>query len=189
MYARFFRWASDRLDENGIVAFVTNRSFIDSRTFDGFRKVVAEEFSEIYVVDLGGDVRANPQAVRHEAQRLRHPDRRGDQLPGQEARPTGLPDLLRAPSGNGNGATRSSSSCGRRSSPKSSSRRSTPTNAQLAQPHENDWNQLIPVATKKRRAEQKPSQEKAIFKLFSLGVVTNRDEWVYDLTEDYRATR
>ena len=57
MYARFFRWASDRLGDEGVLAFVTNRSFIDSRTFDGFRKVVAEEFAEIYVVDLGGDVR------------------------------------------------------------------------------------------------------------------------------------
>ena len=41
MYARFFRWASDRLHDDGIIAFVTNRSFIDSRTFDGFRKVGA----------------------------------------------------------------------------------------------------------------------------------------------------
>ena len=61
MYARFFRWASDRVDENGIVAFITNRSFIESRTFDGFRKIVAEEFNEIWIVDLGGDVRANPK--------------------------------------------------------------------------------------------------------------------------------
>ena len=61
MYARFFRWASDRLSENGVLALVTNRSFIESRTFDGFRKVVAQEFSDIYVVDLGGDVRANPK--------------------------------------------------------------------------------------------------------------------------------
>lgn len=61
MYARFFRLASDRLDANGILAFITNRSFIESRTFDGFRKVVAEEFNYIYVVDLGGDVRANPK--------------------------------------------------------------------------------------------------------------------------------
>jgi predicted helicase len=61
MYARFFRWASDRLSENGVLAFVTNRSFIESRTFDGFRKTVAQEFSDIYVVDLGGDVRANPK--------------------------------------------------------------------------------------------------------------------------------
>ncbi|MGB8517034.1 MAG: N-6 DNA methylase, partial [Gallionella sp.] len=61
MYARFFRWASDRLSDNGVLALVTNRSFIESRTFDGFRKTVAQEFSDIYVVDLGGDVRANPK--------------------------------------------------------------------------------------------------------------------------------
>ena len=62
MYARFYRWATDRLGENdGIIAFITNRSFIESRTFDGFRKMVAQDFNEIWVVDLGGDVRANPK--------------------------------------------------------------------------------------------------------------------------------
>ena len=61
MYSRFIRWASDRIGENGVIAYIVNRSFIDSRTFDGFRKVVAEEFGEVYVVDLGGDVRANPK--------------------------------------------------------------------------------------------------------------------------------
>jgi predicted helicase len=61
MYARFYRWAFDRLDDNGIVAFITNRSFIESRTFDGFRKVVANEFNHIHIIDLGGDVRINPK--------------------------------------------------------------------------------------------------------------------------------
>jgi predicted helicase len=61
MYARFFRWAADRLDDNGVLAFITNRSFIDSRTFDGFRAVAAKEFNEIRIVDLGGDVLANPK--------------------------------------------------------------------------------------------------------------------------------
>jgi len=61
MYSRFFRWASDRLDKNGIVAFITNRSFIDSRTFDGFRKSLSEEFDHIYIVDTKSDVRANPK--------------------------------------------------------------------------------------------------------------------------------
>jgi predicted helicase len=61
MYSRFVRWATDRLQDNGIIAFVMNRSFIDSKTFDGFRKIAAEEFSHIYLVDLGGDVRANPK--------------------------------------------------------------------------------------------------------------------------------
>ncbi|WP_426239844.1 type ISP restriction/modification enzyme [Pararhizobium sp. DWP1-1-3] len=61
MYARFFRWASDRMHDDGVLAFITNRSFIDSRTFDGFRRAVEGEFAEIHIVDLGGDVRANPK--------------------------------------------------------------------------------------------------------------------------------
>jgi predicted helicase len=61
MYARFYRWAFDRLGDNGVISFITNRSFIDSRTFDGFRAVVASEFDYVYIVDLGGDVRANPK--------------------------------------------------------------------------------------------------------------------------------
>lgn len=61
MYSRFFRWASDRIKDDGIVAFVTNRGFLDKRNYDGFRKLVAQEFSDIYVVDLGGDVRDNPK--------------------------------------------------------------------------------------------------------------------------------
>src|SRR6266851_2106371 len=40
---------------------LANRSFIDRHTFDGFRKVVESEFKEIYLLDLGGDVRANPK--------------------------------------------------------------------------------------------------------------------------------
>ena len=61
MYTRFFRWASDRLEDDGIIAFITNRSYIDARIMDGFRKVVGREFSYIYIVDLGADIRANPK--------------------------------------------------------------------------------------------------------------------------------
>jgi predicted helicase len=61
MYSRFYRWAFDRLDSNGIVAFVTNRSFIDSRTFDGFRKAVEQEFEAAYIIDTKSDVRSNPK--------------------------------------------------------------------------------------------------------------------------------
>jgi predicted helicase len=61
MYARFYRWAFDRLDNNGIVAFVTNRSFIDSRTFDGFRKTIQTEFDYAYIIDTKSDVRTNPK--------------------------------------------------------------------------------------------------------------------------------
>ncbi|MEO0044484.1 MAG: hypothetical protein RL329_3932, partial [Bacteroidota bacterium] len=61
MYARFFRWAMDRLDENGVISFITNRSFIDSRTFDGFRACIQQDFDHVYIIDLHSDVRANPK--------------------------------------------------------------------------------------------------------------------------------
>jgi predicted helicase len=61
MYARFYRWAMDRIDENGVIAFVTNRSLIDSRTFDGFRKSIEDDFDFAYIVDTRSDVRANPK--------------------------------------------------------------------------------------------------------------------------------
>ncbi|MDM8528044.1 N-6 DNA methylase [Anaerolineales bacterium HSG24] len=61
MYSRFIRWATDRVDNNGIVAFITNRSYLDTRTFDGFRKTVAQEVDFIYVVDTKSDVRKNPK--------------------------------------------------------------------------------------------------------------------------------
>ena len=55
MYKRFIRWASDRLADDGIIAFITNRKYIDGLQDDGFRKTMADEFSDLYVVDLGGD--------------------------------------------------------------------------------------------------------------------------------------
>nr|MBP6976965.1 Eco57I restriction-modification methylase domain-containing protein [Lentimicrobiaceae bacterium] len=61
MYSRFYRWAMDRLDKNGIIAFISNRSFIVSRTFDGFRRWVEENFQEVYIIDTKSDVRANPK--------------------------------------------------------------------------------------------------------------------------------
>ena len=61
MYKRFIRWASDRLANDGIIAFITNRAYLDTRQDDGFRKIAAREFSDIYVLDLGSDVRRNPK--------------------------------------------------------------------------------------------------------------------------------
>lgn len=61
MYSRFYRWAMDRLNDNGVIAFITNRSFIDSRTFDGFRKSIQTDFDHAYIIDTKSDVRANPK--------------------------------------------------------------------------------------------------------------------------------
>jgi len=57
MYARFYRWAMDRIGNNGIICYITNNSFVNARTFDGFRKVINDEFQYAYIVDLGGNIR------------------------------------------------------------------------------------------------------------------------------------
>jgi predicted helicase len=61
MYTRFFRWASDRVKDEGVIALVTGRKPFAKAAYDGFRKVVSREFTEIWIMDLGGDVRDNPR--------------------------------------------------------------------------------------------------------------------------------
>ena len=61
-YVKFFRWAVDRLEErDGIVCFVTNNSFTDQTAFDGMRKNLLQDFTQIYHIDLHGNVRKNPK--------------------------------------------------------------------------------------------------------------------------------
>ena len=56
-YIKAIRWASDRIGEEGVVAFVTNNGFIDGLAFDGMRKHLAQDFDAIYILDLGGNAR------------------------------------------------------------------------------------------------------------------------------------
>ena len=60
-YVKAIRWAADRIGEEGVVAFVTNNSFLDGVAFDGMRKHLAEDFDAIYILDLAGNVRKNPK--------------------------------------------------------------------------------------------------------------------------------
>jgi predicted helicase len=61
-YVKFFRWATDRLEgRNGIVCLVSNNSFIDQQAFDGMQEHLLNDFTEIYHVDLHGNVRKNPK--------------------------------------------------------------------------------------------------------------------------------
>jgi predicted helicase len=60
-YVKAIRWASDRIGGEGIVAFVSNNSFLEQIAFDGMRKHLAADFDKIYILDLGGNVRKNPK--------------------------------------------------------------------------------------------------------------------------------
>ncbi len=60
-YVKTIRWASSRIGEEGVVALVTNNSFLDGEAFDGMRKHLADDFDAIYILDLSGNVRKNPK--------------------------------------------------------------------------------------------------------------------------------
>ncbi len=53
------RMASDVIKDRGVIGFVVNGSFIDSKSADGFRKCVAQEFSHLYVLNLRGNARTS----------------------------------------------------------------------------------------------------------------------------------
>ena len=53
-YFRALRWASDRIGERGVIAFVSNNSFVDGATANGVRLSLQEEFSQIFIYDLKG---------------------------------------------------------------------------------------------------------------------------------------
>jgi len=58
-YIRAFRWASDRLTNDGVIGFVTGSSWINRSFADGLRKSFSEEFQSIYIINLRGDIRKN----------------------------------------------------------------------------------------------------------------------------------
>ncbi|GAA8535613.1 DEAD/DEAH box helicase family protein [Helicobacter pylori] len=53
------RMASDLLKDKGVLGFVVNGSFIDSKSADGFRKCVAQDFSCLYALNLRGNARTS----------------------------------------------------------------------------------------------------------------------------------
>ena len=181
MYKRFIRWASDRLSDDGIIAFITNRAYLDTRQDDGFRQLAAKEFSDLYILDLGSDVRRNPKIsgtthnvfgiqtgvsigffVREQAKlgnfELRYASREDAELAIdklsylREAKLEDVPFEKIIPDDKHNWLNQS----------------------------DTDFEELVTLADRQTKLAKSISGEQAVFGLYSMGVVTNRDEWVYD---------
>ncbi len=69
-YIRAIRWASDRIGEAGVVAFVTNAGWIDGTASDGMRACLAEEFTDLYVFHLRGNQRTSGEKSRKEGGKI-----------------------------------------------------------------------------------------------------------------------
>lgn len=69
-YIRAIRWASDRVKDSGVIAFVSNGSFIDGNAADGLRKCLVDEFSKLYVYNLRGNQRTSGEQSRREGGKI-----------------------------------------------------------------------------------------------------------------------
>ena len=189
MYVRFFRWASDRIEDNGIVAFVSNSSFIHRRVADGFRKLISDEFRDVYLIDLGGDVRSDPRlsGTRNNVFGIQ----------------TGVAISFLVKRSGGKGCR---IHYARRPQLETAEEKlvflgNTSANAVsfseiMADPR-HDWlrvssdefDALLQVADRDTKSTRITSQERSIFKQFSLGIATNRDDWVYDFNREALAAK
>ncbi|MBI5204928.1 MAG: N-6 DNA methylase [Nitrospirae bacterium] len=181
MYSRFLRWATDRVDKNGIVAFVSNNSFVNARTFDGFRKIVGKEFNEIWVVDLKGDARTSGEKRRQEGGNVFSDQIRvgiaiyflvkNEKTQGCNIYYTAIKDYAKAEE--------------KKEYLSVNKLQNLPFDHIIPDKKHNwinlaetDWEDLLPLCDKDVKSGKK--SEGAVFKLFTLGTVSNRDEWVYD---------
>ncbi|GAA7363353.1 hypothetical protein BD0133_10820 [Helicobacter pylori] len=62
--------ASELLKDKGVIGFVVNGSFIDSKSADGFRKCVAQDFAHLYVLNLRGNQRTSGEVSRKEGGKI-----------------------------------------------------------------------------------------------------------------------
>ena len=186
VYVKFFRWASDRLrGQDGIVCYVSNNSFVDQMAFDGMRKHMLQDFSQVYHLDLHGNVRKNPKlsgtthnvfgiqvgvgitiAVRsskHERRELHYV-----RVPENWTKIEKLEWLTQ-----------------KRSLSGVEWRKLTPNTRHvwLTEGMRDDYEQLLPIGTKEAKAERDTEVE-AIFKNYGRGIATSRDDWAFDFDRD-----
>ncbi|OGU79585.1 MAG: DNA methyltransferase [Ignavibacteria bacterium RIFOXYA2_FULL_35_9] len=184
MYARFLRWAFDRVDKNGIVAFVSNNSFINSRTYDGFRKIVAEEFNEIWIIDLKGNARTSGERRRAEG---------GNVFSDLIRVGVAVYFLVKKENESGCNIFYNEIKDYAKAEEKKEYlhanklktlpfQKITPDkNNNWINLADNDFERLVALAD---NDVKRGNKSEAVFKLFSNGIVTARDEWTFDLNKE-----
>jgi len=188
-YKRFIRWASDRIQGEGIIAFITNNKFLNGKQDDGFRKTVYEEFNEIYIYDLKGEVRQTGEAGKRQGgsvfnimvgvsitffvKRKTKSKCKIFYVPCEEAISGENKKAEIAASANDFNGWKN------RIEPIFPDKK----NSWLGQT-DNDFDSLIPLISKEVKKTKIKGQETTLFKMFSNGISTNRDSWVYDESKE-----
>lgn len=179
-YVKAFRMASDRVLSRGegVVCYVTNSGFLDGIAFDGMRKHLRRDFDCVSIVDLGGNVRKNPKLsgtthnvfgiqVGVNITLLEHHAEEADgtvryaRMDEYWTRHEKYKELLRL---------------GDCSLVEFIDIPHYANNLWLTDGMADDWDGLVPLGTR----ESKAGTENSLFDLYSRGLDTARDAWVYN---------
>lgn len=181
-YIRAIRWASDRVKDSGVIAFVSNGSFIDGNAADGLRKCLVGEFSKLYVYNLRGNARTSGETRKREA---------GNVFGGGSRTPVTICVLVKDPSHTGEAVLHY-----RDIGDYLSREEKLDIIAQEGSIAHTEWEVIVPneAADWINQRDEKydtyqPIGDKAtkgkpntpgVFQLYSNGLQTNRDPWVYN---------
>ncbi|MDR8371812.1 DEAD/DEAH box helicase family protein [Pseudomonas lactis] len=181
-YIRAIRWASDRIGNAGVIGFVTNAGWLDTSTADGLRKCLAEEFSSIHVFHLRGNQRTSGELSRKEGGKIFDSGSRA---------PIAITLLVKNPETDEHGRILFHD-IGDYLSRKEKLEKIATFGSLAGIP---DWQVITPDAHGdwlKQRDDSfsdhivlgdKKNEKIAIFKIYSNGVKTNRDNWVYNYSK------
>ena len=183
MYKRFIRWASDRLADKGIIAFVSNSGFLDGRQDDGFRKAVADEFSELWAIDLKGNARTSGERRRQEG---------GNIFDDKIRVGVAVYFLVRNQAGSdfkvfhcavddyAKSADKIAYVKGKTLADFDFAEIVPDAHCQWVNQSNSDFAALLPLVNRETKLAKTADDEQAVFGLYAMGVNTARDEWVYD---------
>ena len=187
-YKMAIRWASDRIEKQGIIAFVTNGSWIDGNVDSGVRACLAEEFSSIHVLHLRGNARTSGERRRAEG---------GNVFGGGSRAPVAITLLVKNPDSIHKGCHIHYRDIGdylTREEKLDALSKAISTKGfsdwQTIVPNKHhDWigqrseafQQFYPMGSKDARADK---ADETIFELYSRGLATGKDAYIYNFSRD-----
>lgn len=179
-YIRAIRWATNRIGERGVVAFVTNGSFLDANNMDGLRKCLTEEFSYLYVFNLRGNARTQGEERRKEG---------GGIFDAGSRTPVAVTIMVKDPAHAGPGELRYHDIGDSLSQQEKldiiegfGSIDAMPW-MELVPNAEGDWaSQRDPAFERFVPLGEKDESKKSIFEIFTTGVTTARDAWTCSMS-------
>lgn len=177
-YVLSIRWASNRLNDKGVIGFVSNGSYIDSQSADGLRYSLYNEFNHLYIFNLRGDARTSGEQRRKEA---------GNIFGGGSRTPIAVSILVKDGSDHHEVHYHDVGDYLNREQ-----KLSVLTEAKTIENIEwttirldknNDWVNQRDSNYESYRALA--DEDNAYFGLKDIGVATNRDAWVYNFTKNH----